>query len=197
MPDNRKRERTSSPDTLEPGSTPPLKKSSATTSSSGTDASAATSTRRQGILKRRDDSPTGLHFASRVTNHPGKVQVTSPLRKVTFVDELDQTGPLTLTREHVAKLVKLVERLKTTPNLKAWYRIRLDFVKDFPGMAEVKPSKLMELFANFRKEDYSDPECDITDSPEPMDRMTASDEEREELYAPGTPRSTYVSRRGT
>ena len=197
MPDKSKRERASSPDALESGSTRPLKKSSATTCSRGTDASAATSTRGQGILRRRADSPTGLHFASRVTNHPGKVQVTSTLRKVTFVDELDQTGLLTLTREHVAKLIKLVEPLKTTPNLKAWYRIRLDFVKDFPDMAEVKPSKLMELFANFREEDYRDQECAIMDNSEPVDHRTASDEEREELYAPGTPRSTYVSRRGT
>jgi hypothetical protein len=95
----------------------------------------------------------------------------------------------------MAKLRKLIERLKTTPNLEAWYQIRLDFLEDFPDMADVKPSKLMELYDKFREQDYGDPECAIIASPEPMVEMTASDEEREELYAPGTPRSTHVSTR--
>lgn len=195
MPDSSKHVRTSSSDPMDSGSKPPPKKSPATATSSGADPFAATSTRGQGTLRRRDDSPTRLHCASRVINHPGKVQASSPLRQITFVDALDQPDLLTLTLEHVAKLDKLVERLKTTPNLKAWYQIRLDFVKDFPDMAEVKPSKLMELYDNFREEEYGDPECAIMDSPEPMDQLTASDEEREELYAPGTPRTTYTSAR--
>ena len=193
MFDKSKEGRTSPTESPGSESRPPPKWSSATITTGEVDAFAAFSTRVRHALRRRATFPTRITTPNRY-HHPSEVKVTSPLREVTFVDALNQPK-LALTREHMIKLHKLIERLMSTPNLKAWYQIRSDFVKDFRDMADVKPSKLMELYDKSREEDYGDPECAIVDSPEPMVEMTASDEEREELYAPGTPRSTYVSTR--